>query len=385
MNCHLAPARGTALRNDSIEAAIRDWDGESVVASYDAPTGAWIFIAIHSTRRGPAGGGTRLKPYDTPADAVRDALRLASAMTRKFAVPGLPYGGGKAVISVPADLDVLLRPGLLRRYGALVKNLGGLYLTGPDVGTNGADMGTIAETGAPYVFGAASADGAGGGSGAITAAGVFAALEVVCERLFAGGALRGRTLLVQGAGNVGGPLIQRLRNTGAKVLFTDLDRAAAHKVFEGPDVVRVPAEAVYDTACDILVPCALGGVLNENTIARLRCRAVAGAANNQLATPEDARRLQERGILYAPDYVVSVGGAMGLLGMELEGWSAEQAEQEVKRSVQRTLREVFSLASATGSTPADAAEELARRNLASVRTEAPVRDRTVWPRARGHR
>jgi leucine dehydrogenase len=356
------------LRDESIESAIRDWDGESVLVRFDPPTAAWIFIAIHSTRLGPAGGGTRMKHYESPGAALRDALQLASAMTRKFAVPGLPHGGGKAVIDLPTEFDPALRPGLLRRYGALVRSLGGLYLTGPDVGSSETDMDVIAETGAPYVFGTSPAHGGRGHSGEVTATGVFAGIEVVCEHLFNTPSLAGRSVLVQGAGNVGVPLIQKLRAAGATVLVNDIDKAAVRpKLGHGAGIEFVDSDRVFETRCDIFSPCALGGVLNAQTIPRLRCSAIVGAANNQLAASADAALLQERGILYAPDYVVNVGGAMGLLGMGTLDWSPERAEREISTSVRKALREVVRTAVTDGITTEAAAEALAQRHLAAGR------------------
>ncbi len=346
-----------------IESSLRDWDGETVIIQYDRATGAWIFVAIHSTRLGPAGGGTRMKPYPDVEAALQDALRLAAAMTYKFAVPGIPRGGGKAVIDVPTELDPQSRPALLRRYGELVRQLGGLFYTGPDVGTSSEDMDIVAETGAPYVFGRTVAAGGAGDSGPITALGVFAGLQVACEFLYGDASLQGRRVLVQGVGHVGGTLIQYLRAAGAEVLFNDIDDAAIRHFHNELGLPFVPSESVYETECDIFAPCALGGVLNSDTIPRLKCRAVAGGANNQLGSLEDAERLWARGILYAPDYVINVGGAMAIPGMEALGWSQAQAEKEVVQSVQKALRQVFAVAAAEGITTEAAARRIAEERL----------------------
>jgi leucine dehydrogenase len=344
---------------------LEDWDGEAVVVRRDRPSGAWIFIAVHSTRLGPAAGGTRMRTYPDPGAALRDALRLAEAMTLKYAVPGFPRGGGKAVIAVPPDLDPAARTALLRRYGELVRELGGLFLTGPDVGTSSEDMDVIGETGSPYVFARTPARGGAGGSGPATALGVFAALEAAAGRVFGEDSLRDRHVLVQGAGSVGGALIERLLAAGARVSFSDVDPGAVRRFRDERGLEYVPPEAVFETPCDLFSPCALGGVLNEATIPRLRCRAVAGAANNQLATPEDAERLRARGILYAPDFVVSLGGAMAVTGLEAMGWTPAQAEREVLR-IGDTLRKVFDRAEADGLTTEAAARRIARETLAAV-------------------
>ncbi|MDR7437000.1 MAG: Glu/Leu/Phe/Val dehydrogenase family protein [Armatimonadota bacterium] len=243
--------------------------------------------------------------------------------------------------------------------------LGGLYYTGPDVGTSSEDMDIVAETGAPYVFGRTVAAEGAGDSGPITALGVFAGLRVVCECLYGDASLRGRRVLVQGVGQVGGTLIEHLRAAGAEVLFNDIDEAAIRHFRDDLGLQFVPSESVYETDCDIFAPCALGGILNAQTIPRLRCRAVAGGANSQLGSPEDAERLRARGILYAPDYVINVGGAMTIPGIEASGWSRAQAEQQVVQSVQGAMRRVFEMAAVDGMTMDAAARRIAEEHLRS--------------------
>ncbi len=348
-----------------METLIREWGGETVIVHYDRPTGAWIFIAIHSTRLGPAVGGTRMKPYASVQAALQDAMRLAAGMTYKFATPGMPFGGGKAVIVIPADFEAQSRPALLRRYGALIHQLGGLFSTGPDVGTSPADMDIIAETGAPYIFARTPAAGGAGDPGPFTARGVFAGIEETCEHLFGDMSLVGRRMLVQGAGDVGAKLINYLCDAGATVAYSEVDEGAIRKVRDDLGLEFVPPEAVYTTECDIFAPCALGGVLNADTIPQLKCRAVVGGANNQFATQEDAERLRARGILYAPDYVVNVGGAMAITSMEMKGWSQERAEREVVESVRRALKQIFEVASKQGITTDAAARQLAENRLSA--------------------
>jgi glutamate dehydrogenase/leucine dehydrogenase len=375
-----------------MESLLEDWDGETVVTRRDRPTGTWIFIAIHSTRLGPAVGGTRMKPYSDPATGLRDALRLAAGMTYKFAVPGLPFGGGKAVLAIPRGLDPEARTGLLRRYGSLIQQLNGTYRTAPDVGTSSADMDIIAETGAPYVYARSEAAGGSGPSGPSTALGVFTGIQAACQHLFGDPSPEGRQVLVQGAGSVGGPLIERLLDAGADVLFSEVDPATIHRyrdelgveLVEGSGVsLEEPAAAVgalTGTAtrgapvgdalaqlpaieCDIFSPCALGGGLDAETIPRLRCKAVVGGANNQLASAEDEDLLQARGILYAPDYVVNVGGAMAGLAMETRGLSREEADGEVVENVGRVLRQIFETAASQGITTGAAARRIAEERL----------------------
>jgi glutamate dehydrogenase/leucine dehydrogenase len=348
-----------------METLLREWDGETVVIRYDRPTGAWIFIAIHSTRLGPAAGGTRMKPYPDVQSALQDALRLATGMTYKFAVPGMHWGGAKAVIAIPPDFDPQSRSTLLRRYGSLVHQLGGLYSTAPDVGTSSADMDIIAETGAPYVFARTPAAGGAGSSGPATALGVFAGIQVACEYLFGEASVKNRRVLVQGAGSVGGTLIEHLSRAGAEVAFSDVDEGAISYYRDERGLEFVPETAVYATECDIFAPCALGGVLDATSIPQLKCRAVVGGANNQLGGPQDAEGLEERGILYAPDYVVNVGGAMAGLGLETQGWTQERAEQEVTENVRRALRRVFELSATKGITTDAAAQQIADERLSA--------------------
>jgi leucine dehydrogenase len=349
-----------------MESLLREWDGETVIVRYDRPTGAWFFIAIHSTRLGPAVGGTRAKSYPDVQAALQDALRLAAGMTYKFAVPGMPWGGGKAVIAIPPDFDPQSRSALFRRYGALVGQLGGLYFTAPDVGTSSNDMDIIAETGAPYVFGRTPARGGSGSSGPATALGVFTGIQVACEHLFGDASVKNRQVLVQGAGSVGGALIEHLRAAGAKVAFSEVDKGAISRFRGAPGSKFVPETAVYTTECDIFAPCALGGVLNATTIPQLKCRAVVGGANNQLGGPKDAESLQARDILYAPDYVVNVGGAMAGLGMETQGWTHARAEKEVVESVRRALQQLFELAVTEGITTEAAAQQIAGERLSAA-------------------
>jgi leucine dehydrogenase len=337
------------------------WDGESIVTRFDRETGAWIIVALHSSRLGPASGGTRMIPYPDLEAARRDAMRLAAGMTYKWAAAGFPRGGGKAVLAAPAGLDPGSRNGLLRRYGSLVQELSGRFWTGADAGTTAEDMDLIAETGAPFVFSRTPARGGAGGSGPWTALGVHGAIETVCRRLFGEASPAGRRVLVQGAGSVGRSLIERLAAAQARVSFTDVIPDACRGL---PGEFVAPGE-VFSTPCDIFAPCALGAVLNADTIPRLLCRAVVGAANNQLAEVEDAARLRSRGILYAPDFVVNAGGAIAITGIESLGWSAERAEREV-RGIADTLSRVLDLAEAEGLTTEAAARRLADQRLDSA-------------------
>jgi leucine dehydrogenase len=348
-----------------MDSLIKSWGGEEVIIRHDQATGAWILIAIHSTRLGPAAGGTRMKPYPDFQAALQDVLRLSEAMTYKFAVPGISRGGGKAVINLPAHFAPGQRPDLLRRYGSLVRQLSGLYYTGPDVGTSSYDMNIISETGSPYVFGRTPEAGGAGDSGPITGLGVFAGIQVVCERLFGNPSPRNRRILVQGAGSVGQTLMDLLQRAGAEVWFTDVLESVICRFRDEKGFRCIPSDSVYGIECDIFSPCALGGILNTATIPQLKCKAVAGGANNQFARPEDAELLSKRGILYAPDYVINAGGAIGIPGIEALGWSRERAEKEVAGSIQRALRRIFEMSDSEGITTDVAARRLAEERLAA--------------------
>lgn len=349
-----------------MESLLKKWGGEEVIIRSDRPTGAWIIVAVHSTRLGPSAGGTRMKAYPGFRAALADALRLATGMSYKFAVANIPFGGAKAVIALPKEFDPAARAGLLRRYGELIHQLGGLYHTGSDVGTTSEDMDVIAETGAPYVFSRTPAKGGAGGSGRATALGVFSGMQAVCEHLFGDPSLAGKRVLVQGVGSVGGPLVHLLRDAKADVFFSDVDPTAIRHFRDELGIPFVPPERVFDTPCDLLSPCALGGILNKQTIPNLRCLAVAGGANNQLAEKTGANRLRRKKILYAPDYVINIGGAMAIIGMETLGWPQARADNEVK-SVRATLLQIFEAAKMEGITPEAAARRIAEARLSDKR------------------
>ncbi len=338
----------------SFEELLAGWDGEHAVARYDAENGAWIFVCVHSTALGPAGGGTRMRVYPAPADGLADALRLSRAMTQKMAAAGVPRGGGKAVLAVPELPQGEARRRLLLRYGDLVASLGGSYRTAGDMNVSPADLDVVAER-CPWVYGTS---GRGGDSGRGTALGVSHGIRASVEHAFGSPSLAGRTVLVQGAGAVGRDLARLLGEDGARVLVSDVDAGRAAET----GCEAVPADEAVGADCDVYAPCAVGGTLSAETIPRLRCRVVAGSANNQLAEPEDAERLHAAGILYAPDYVINAGGVIQLVGIEDEGWDETELERRLA-GVGDTLRELYREADGEGITPAAAAERLVERRL----------------------
>jgi glutamate dehydrogenase/leucine dehydrogenase len=343
------------------EELIESWDGEEAVIRYDAESGAWIFVCIHSTALGPAGGGTRMRVYPKPADGLADAMRLSRAMTVKMAVANAERGGGKAVLAVPELPAGERRRALLLRYGRLVTSLGGLYRTAGDMNISPADLDVVREV-CPWVYGTT---GGGGNSGRGTARGVLHGIRASVQHVFGSDELRGRRVLVQGAGAVGRDLVRDLVAEGAEVLVADVDEARA----AATGATVVPAGAALATECDVYAPCAVGGTLSAETIPGLRCRIVAGSANNQLGRPEDAALLRDAGILYAPDYVINAGGVVQLVGLEDRGWSEAELEQGLA-GIGDTLRRVYRDADAAGVTPAEAAERLAAERIAEKRHEA---------------
>ncbi len=313
---------------------MRAWDGEHAVIRHDAASGAWMFVCLHSTALGPAGGGTRMRVYDRPADGLADAMRLSEAMTRKMAAAGVGRGGGKAVLAVPELPQGESRRRLLLRYGELVASLGGSFRTGGDMNVAPADLDVVAER-CPWVHGTT---GRGGDSGRGTAVGVLHGIRASLEHALGSPGLGGRTVLVQGCGAVGSKLAQLLAADGAKVLVADADESRA----AATGCQTVPAADAIRTECDVYAPCATGGTLSARSIPELRCRVVAGSANNQLAEPGDAELLHARGILYAPDFVINAGGVIQLIGLEDEGWDEEQLGQRARpdrRHAARAVRE----------------------------------------------
>ena len=361
------PPPGLTYTSAVFEELVRGWDGELVATRFDEPTATWMFVGVHSTVLGPGFGGTRVKVYPTPHDALGDVLRLSSAMTFKNAMAGLPFGGGKAVLAVPVVPEGGERTELFHRYGELVASLGGSYVTACDMNTTERDMDVVAER-CPHVMGRTAAAGGSGSSAPNTAIGVYHGIRASFARAFGSDDPSGRTVVVEGAGAVGSVLAGLLADSGARVVVADVLAERARAVAERVGAVVVGPEEAFDVDCDLFSPCATGGVLNAATISRLRCRVVAGAANNQLATLEDADRLAAAGILYAPDYVVNAGGVLHLAGYERLGWTGDEMTARLA-GIGDTLREVFDAAKRGNVTPAAAAWAIATGRIETARLE----------------
>jgi glutamate dehydrogenase/leucine dehydrogenase len=334
---------------------------EQVVFWRDRTTGLRAIVAIHDTTLGPALGGTRMYPYPSEAAALEDVLRLARAMTYKNAAAGLDHGGGKAVIiGDPAhDKSELL----FRAYGRFVDSLGGRYITTTDVGTAVADLDIIRRE-TVHVAGCSPAMGGSGDTSLLTGVTVYRGMQAAAEAAWGDRSLRGRSVLVQGAGKVGWHVLEHLYAEGATLLVADVDQARAERAAAAFAARVVAPDAVFDTPCDIFSPNALGGVLNDETIPRLRCAVVCGGANNQLAEERHARALAARGILYAPDFIVNCGGVINVAD-ELMGYNAERARARAD-AVYETTRRVFARAREAGITPEEAANQLAEERIRAI-------------------
>jgi valine dehydrogenase (NAD+) len=336
---------------------------EQVVFCHDPQSGLRAIIAVYSTALGPSLGGTRFYPYASEEEALHDALELSRGMAYKNALAGLDLGGGKAVIWGDPDKDK--SEPLLRAYGRFVQSLGGRYYTACDVGTYVQDMDIVAKE-TRYVTGRSESHGGAGDSSVLTAYGVFQGMRAAAEHRWGTASLAGRRVGIAGLGKVGKHLTRHLLEDGAAVVATDVSERAldwASATYPQVDLVDSNEELVA-SAIDVYAPCALGGALSDETVAVLRARIVAGAANNQLAHPGVEKLLAERDVLYAPDYVVNSGGVIQVAD-EIEGFNFARAKERAGR-IYDTTRQILQLADAEGVPPALAADRLAERRMAEV-------------------
>ena len=334
---------------------------EQVVFCEDKNAGLKAIIAIHDTTLGPALGGCRMWPYESEADALTDVLRLSRGMTYKAAAAGLNLGGGKAVIIGDPKHDK--SEALFRVFGRFVESLNGRYITAEDVGTTVHDMEYIfMET--KYVTGVAPAHGGSGDPSPVTAFGVFKGMQATAKAAFGSESFKGKRVSLQGLGNVGRNLMKHLLEDGAKLIVTDIDseRCARAKEKYGVEVVSV--DDIYDVDADIFSPNALGAVINDKTINRLKCKVVCGGANNQLAEPRHGIELRERGILYAPDYVVNAGGLINVY-VEMEGYVRERALRMAAGIYANTER-VIKISKDEGIPTAEAADRFAEQRIEKI-------------------
>jgi leucine dehydrogenase len=331
---------------------------EQVLIGREAASGYHGIIAIHSTALGPAVGGTRFWHYETEADALTDALRLSHGMTYKNALAGLPLGGGKSIII--GDNKRPDRDGLLRAHGRFVETLKGRYITAEDVGTSPADM-EIVRLETQHVAGLL---GRSGDPSPFTARGVFRAIQASTRFLRDTDNLSEVTVALQGCGHVGYNLAKLLHEAGAKLIVSDVNENSVSRAVDEFAAKRVETSEIFGVDANVFAPCALGGVLNDQTIPELKVQIVAGAANNQLLEEHHGTMLRERNILYAPDYVANAGGILNGC-VELLGWQAEHALNKVDEIYDTVLR-IFESAKAEGITTNKAADRLAEERLSSV-------------------
>lgn len=332
---------------------------EQIVFGHEPSVGLRTIVAVYSTALGPALGGTRFWPFSSEEDALRDVLRLSKAMAYKASAAGLDLGGGKAVVIGDSKRDKT--PELLRAYGRVVERMAGSYITTADVGTTTADMDVIAGT-TRFVTGTSAGSG---DPSTVTAYGVWHGLHAVAEEIWGDPSLRGKRIVVQGTGKVGSALVGHLAEEGASLVLSDLDAEAVGKLAAqtGAEVVE-PGHASF-VECDILAPCALGPVVTDATVQKLACKAIAGAANNQLERPDHGDALQERGILYAPDYVINAGGLINVAD-EMLGYDADRAHAKTA-AIRERLRNVFGRARSEKVSPAVAADRTAGERIRAAR------------------
>ena len=344
-----------------LESMIQEGHEQLLVCS-DPAVGLKALIAIHDTTLGPACGGCRIWPHRTEEAAIEDVLRLSKAMTYKSALAGLDLGGGKALIIADPRTDK--SEGLFRSFGRSVDTLGGRFIVAEDVGVTPQDMVHVAKE-TSHVVGLPIEHGGSGETSIMTGLGVYLGMKACALEKWGSDSLEGKTVALQGFGHVAANLAPYLLSEGARLVVTDIFPDALQRA-EALGARTVAPDAIYDVDCDIFSPNALGGILNHDTIPRLKCAIVAGGANNQLSSPEDAKALARRGILYAPDYVINAGGIINAsceVGMAYNEARARRKTEGIYDTIQRVLRK----AAAEGITTASAADLIAEERLQAAR------------------
>lgn len=327
---------------------------EQVFRVTEEKTGLRAYIAIHNTALGPALGGIRIFPYANEEAALEDALRLSKGMTYKSAIAGVGLGGGKSVIMADPKKDKTSE--LLHAFAEAVELLGGQYICAEDVGCNTEDVKTIRQV-TKYVVGLPHTKSSGD-PGFFTAWGVFRGIQSAAKKLFGTESLEGVRVAVQGLGNVGHNLINYLFWSGAELILSDIDPVALQKYAKKYGAKTVAADQILSTECDILAPCAMGGILNEKTIPQLRCKGIAGGANNQLLRDTDADALRDRGIIYAPDFVINAGGLLNVAAEIEENGYCPVLSRNQCHKIYDTLLSIYEIAEKNGESTHKAAISL---------------------------
>lgn len=341
---------------------LEKYDYEQLVFCHDEASGLKAIIAIHDTTLGPALGGCRMWTYAKEDDAILDALRLARGMTYKAAVAGLNLGGGKTVVMGNPKTDK--SEALFRSLGRYIQSLGGRYITAEDVGTNVHDMDTIHQE-TDYVTGISQAYGSSGNPSPMTAYGVFRGMLATAKAAFGNDDLAGKRIAIQGLGSVGMQLARHIREVGGELIVADINDDSVRTAVSELGATAVSVKDIFDVECDIFAPCALGAVINDETIDRLHCRAIAGSANNQLADDTHGDLLHKRGIAYAPDYVINAGGLINVAD-ELEGYNADRARAKVT-NIYRIIDDIFTMSSTENIPSYLAADRLAQQRIDQMR------------------
>lgn len=340
------------------------YDHEEVLFCHDRTTGLKAIIAIHNTTLGPALGGTRMWPYQNEAEALHDVLRLSRGMTYKSALAGLDLGGGKAVII--GDARTQKTEAMFRRFGRFVDSLNGRYITAEDVGMSTTEMVNIRKE-TSNVAGLPEEMGGSGDPSPVTAYGVYVGMKAAAKTAYGSDDLKGRKVSIQGAGNVGHALVGHLVKEGAEVFLTDIHPEKLDAIKrEFPAVNLVAPEAIYDLDVDIYSPCALGATVNDDTLKRLKCSVIAGAANNQLANEElHGKAVMEKGILYAPDFLINAGGIINC-AWERKGYNRQAAMNQTEEIYNTALR-IFKASADLGIPTFLAANQAAEHRVSSMR------------------
>lgn len=338
-------------------------DHEQVVFCYDKATGLKAIIAIHNTTLGPSLGGTRMWNYQSDAEAINDVLRLSRGMTYKAAISGLQLGGGKAVIIGDARKDKT--EAMFRRYGQFIESLGGRYITAEDVGTSVADMVNVRKE-TKHVSGLPESNGGSGDPSPVTAYGVYMGMKASAKEMWGNDSLSGKKIIVQGVGHVGENLVRLVTEEGAKVFISDINKEQLAHVNKLYNAEVVDNSTVYDIDADIYAPCALGATVNTENLDRLKVSIISGAANNQLADENiHGRMCAEKGILYAPDFLINAGGLINVFS-ELKGYNRNAALDQTKHIYNTTL-EIFAKAKKESITTIEAAKKIAEERIAAAK------------------
>lgn len=337
-------------------------DYEQLVFCQDKESGLKAIIAIHDTTLGPALGGTRMWTYDSEEEAIVDALRLAKGMTYKNAAAGLNLGGGKTVIIGDPKKDK--SEAMFRAFGRYIQGLNGRYITAEDVGTTVFDMDTIHQE-TDFVTGISPEFGSSGNPSPVTAYGVFKGMKAAAKEAYGSDSLEGKTIAVQGVGNVAFTLCEYLHEEGAQLIITDINKDAVSKAVEAFGARAVDPDDIYSVYCDIYAPCALGATVNDETIPQLKATIIAGSANNQLKEARHGDILYEKGIVYAPDYVINSGGVINVAD-ELNGYNQDRAMRRVE-TIYDNLSRVFQISRRDDIPTNVAADRMAEERIASLK------------------